>query len=55
MIANSSIADCPLPNSIEHTINLEPGTKPAFRLLFNLLNRKLKVLRDYLGKVQKNS
>ena len=54
MVANGSIADRLLPNSIEHAINLEPNTKPPFRLLYNLSNCKLEVLREYLERAQAN-
>ena len=51
VIADNNIADCLLPDSIDYAINLELGTKPPFRLLYNLSNRKLEVLREYLEQV----
>ena len=54
VIADGNMVDCLLPDSVDYAIDLELGTKPLFRLLYNLSNCKLKVLREYLEQAQKN-
>jgi hypothetical protein len=33
---------------ITHAINLEEGTKPSYNLIYALLERELRILRNYL-------
>jgi len=54
VVASSSITDRPLPDSIEHTINIELRARPPFQPLYNLSNQQLEVLQEYLSKAQKN-
>ena len=35
----------------DHAIELKPGTNPPYKLIYNLLEKELVVLRDYLNKV----
>lgn len=44
----------PLPEGVEHAIDLEPGQRPPFRPLYNLSATELKALRDYLDKALAN-
>ena len=44
IVASNSVADRLLPKGVEHAIDLEPGTKPLFRPLYNLSNSELKAL-----------
>jgi hypothetical protein len=44
----------PLPEGVEHAIDLEPGQRPPFRPLYNLSATELKALRDYLEKALAN-
>ena len=42
------------PTGAEHAIELEEGKKPPFQPLYNLSNKELEVLREYLATALKN-
>lgn len=54
VLAEGDVADRPLPEGVEHAIDLEPGEKPPFRPLYNLSAKELEVLREYLDQALKN-
>lgn len=45
VLIEGDIAGRPLPEGVEHAINLKPGQKPPFRPLYNLSVKELEVLR----------
>ena len=44
VITSDSIIDRPLPEGVDHTIDLELGERPLFRPLYNLLVKELAAL-----------
>jgi len=44
VITSDSVIDCLLPKGMDHAINLEPGERPLFRPLYNLLVKELAAL-----------
>jgi hypothetical protein len=54
VITGDSVADRPLPEGVDHTIDLEPGERPLFRPLYNLSVKELAALREYLEQALKN-
>lgn len=54
VIIAGDTADRPLPEGVEHAIDLEPGQRPPFRLLYNLSVKELAELREYLNQALKN-
>lgn len=54
VLASRDVAGRPLPEGVEHAIDIEPGQKPPFRPLYNLSGRELEVLREYLDQALKN-
>jgi hypothetical protein len=54
VITSDSVADRPLPEGVDHAIDLEPGERPPFRPLYNLSVKELAALREYLEQALKN-
>ncbi|GAB7332949.1 hypothetical protein MBLNU13_g04654t1 [Cladosporium sp. NU13] len=54
VITAGNVADRPLPEGVEHAIDLDPGERPPFRPLYNLSVKELAALREYLEQALKN-
>ncbi|KAM0709942.1 hypothetical protein Q7P35_003986 [Cladosporium inversicolor] len=54
VITTGDVADCPLPTSVDHAIDLEPNERPPFRPLYNLSVKELAALREYIEQALKN-
>lgn len=54
VIIAGNVAGRPLPEGVEHAIDLEPGERPPFRPLYNLSVKELAALREYLEQALKN-
>ena len=50
MFNNNSIVILSTYKVIDYVINLTKSKEPLYRLLYNLLVRELKVLREYFNK-----
>ena len=48
------IASLKRPEGVDHAIDLEPGKRPPFRPLYNLSERELTALREYLKTAEEN-
>jgi hypothetical protein len=48
VITGDSVADRPLPEGVDHAIDLELGERPLFRPLYKLSVKELAALREYL-------
>ena len=54
VITARNVMDRPLPEGVEHAIDLDPGERPLFRPLYNLSIKELAALREYLKQALKN-